>query len=71
MRSPQSDEYAVPAPSNRNRMPLEIEDHDRLAVLDEKTEGDPLAPETDAEEFGTDDTGIEEEVDPFGDKWEG
>ncbi|MEA2715050.1 MAG: hypothetical protein QOG91_78 [Candidatus Parcubacteria bacterium] len=65
-----SADYAVPVRASRLALPIEIEEQDRIAALDEKTEEDPLAPESDLEELGVDDTGIEEEIDPFGDKWE-
>lgn len=64
------DDIAVPISATKSRSPLELDEHDTLTHIDEKPEADPLLPEEESDEFSTDDMGIEDEIDPFGDKWE-
>ncbi len=51
------------------RMPIEL-DEPEAVVSEEKSEEDLLAAEVESDELGLDDTGLEEELDPFNDKWE-
>ena len=64
-------ELAVPA-LGRNKKPLDLEDPELIPGSEEKIDEDTPTGEDGAEE-STDDEAVmdEEEVNPFGDKWEG
>ena len=52
----------------KSRMPI---DFDSIPMLEEKAEvADPLLAEEEVDELSIDDDGLEDEIDPFGDKWE-
>ncbi|GEM_PF-3174939 len=54
----------------KSKIPLEIEETDVVVGLDEKPEEEAPVVEEESEELGLDDAGMEEEIDPFNDKWE-
>lgn len=59
---------AVPV---KARVAIEIDLHDPLVPEERTDEPDPLAPEEETEELESEESGLEEELDPFGDKYEG
>jgi hypothetical protein len=63
------EEIAVPIPS-KIKAPLDLDETEALVIPEEKVEEDPLAAESESEEVGLDEAGMEEEIDPFNDKWE-
>lgn len=65
-----NEEEMMPVISPKAKMPIDIDEPEPVSVLDEKPETDPLAPDEETDEFASDDMGLEEEIDPFGDKWE-
>ena len=68
---PVDPEEAIAAIPLKSKIPLEIDEPEAVIGLDEKpAEEDVLVTEEEAEELGLDETGMEEELDPFNDKWE-
>lgn len=63
------DEEKDPPVTPKARMPIDFDMADPLFPED-KPESDPLLSEEEDESLGTDDTGLEEELDPFSDKYE-
>jgi hypothetical protein len=68
-KNDEEDEVAesIPVPG-KVKVPIEIDEPDTAPIIDEKAEEDPLVAEV--EDELADDSGIEDELDPFGDKWE-
>jgi len=65
------DEEAVPIISVKTKMPVELDEPEVIGVVvEEKSEEDLIAAEEETDELGLDDAGLEEELDPFNDKWE-
>lgn len=61
-------EESVPV-SPKSKIPIEIPEEEEAPLLPLEDKADPLAVEDDSEE-SADDIGLDEEIDPFGDKWE-
>jgi hypothetical protein len=61
---------SAPASSISRDRRFELDEHDRLMPSDERIEEDPLSSESETEDITGDESGIEEELDPFGDAWE-
>ena len=60
----------VPVIPIKGKLPIvELDDHEGVA-LDEKPEDDPLATNEETEDAASEEADLEEEIDPFGDKWE-
>jgi hypothetical protein len=71
VKEPGNEEEMVISPlAQKAKMPIELDEPESISVLDEKPETDPLAPEEESDEFAAEDVGLEDEIDPFGDKWE-
>jgi hypothetical protein len=60
----------MPVKTKVTKIPIEFDEPEAVVILEEKTEEDPLATEEESSEIGIDETGMEDEVDPFNDKWE-
>ncbi len=54
----------------KNKSALEIDEPEAVIGLDEKPEEDPLEQVEEGEDAELDDVGLDEEIDPFNDKWE-
>ena len=66
-----SDEDDIPAPVAIKSAPIvDIDDPVSTLPLEEKVVDDPLAPDSEEAEEAEDETLAEEEINPFGDKWE-
>lgn len=62
--APKAAPQPVPAPM------IELDEPEALPILEEKTEDELLSADEESDELGLDDAGLEEELDPFNDKWE-
>jgi hypothetical protein len=67
---PHDEEETIPDISIKAKVPLELDEPEPVAVLEEKTEDELITAEEETDELGLDDSGLEEELDPFNDKWE-
>lgn len=54
----------------KTKMPIELDEPEVAIAVEEKTEDELLNAEEETDELGLDDAGLEEELDPFNDKWE-
>lgn len=60
----------APVLPTKIKMPVDLEDADSsVPLVEDKADGDPLLADQEIDDM-TDDSGIEDEIDPFGDKWE-
>ncbi len=58
-------------PVSKIKAPIEvIEEEEEVLPLPLEDKADPLAVEEETDEFAGDEMGLDEEIDPFGDKWE-
>ncbi|MFA6315500.1 MAG: hypothetical protein WC648_04000 [Candidatus Paceibacterota bacterium] len=64
-----AEEEIISPTLSKSKAPIELDEPESLSILDEKPETDPLATEDEADE-SAEEAGIEDEIDPFGDKWE-
>lgn len=63
-------EEITPPAVLKNKSSLEIEEPEAVVGLDEKPEEDPLEQVDDSDDTDLEEIGLDEEIDPFNDKWE-
>ncbi|MDE2041216.1 MAG: hypothetical protein KGI59_02445 [Patescibacteria group bacterium] len=56
--------------TKKNKMAAEIDEPETIGNLEDKNDEDLEITDEESDELGLDDAGLEEEIDPFNDKWE-
>ena len=64
------EEEAAPIIPLKSKMPVELDESETVITLEEKGEDELQGTDEESDELGLDDSGLEEELDPFNDKWE-
>lgn len=54
----------------KSKVAIEIEEPELAPAIEEKTDEEMVGSDEESDELGLDDAGLDEELDPFNDKWE-